>query len=317
MKRKGVFFTEQKVVDISKYQGAVDFKKMAADGVKGVIIRCGYTGYGKAKSKNTDSRWESNCKAAKAAGMPFGTYYYSCAVTPHEAKEEAEFVLRLIDGKKLDYPVYFDTEDNHDIQLYSPESQLSIGRKRLTEVTKTFLETLERKGVYCGICASKSWLENQLDMSALEGYDVWVAQYADKLTYKGEFGMWQYTSTGRVDGVEGDVDLNRCYIDYPKLINNSAKEGAALKKGDTGLNVLAYKMLLGIARELEIVTQSVDDNSVFGEGTYKATLQLQQALGKKQSGLADEELIIAAKQLINSHISALDNKIAKALEVLK
>lgn len=308
--------TEYKVIDISKYQGAVNFKKLLADGVDGVIIRCGYTGYGKSKTKNADSRWESNCKAAAAAGMPFGTYYYSCAVTPQEAKEEAEYVLNLIEGKKLSYPVYFDTEDNHDTKLYSPESQLSIGRKRLTEVAIAFLETLEKSGVCCGIYASKSWLENQLDMSALEKYDVWVAQYAQKLTYKGKHSMWQHTSKGTVNGVEGFVDMNRCYVDYPALLNKN-EERVYMKKGNIGQNVLTYKMLLSVAKELGIIMQKVDDNSVFGAGTQKATEQLRQSTGLPEGIQITDELIIETKKLIVSEISTLKNKISNALEVLQ
>ena len=305
---------EYKVVDISKFQGAVDFNKLKADGVHGVIIRCGYTGYGKSKSKNTDSRWEENCKAAQKAGMPFGAYYYSCAVTPEEAEQEAQLVLKLIEGKTLLYPVYFDTEDNHDIAAYSPESQLSIGRSRLTAVAKAFLEVLSKKGICCGIYASKSWLENQLDMQQLSGCEVWVAQYAEKLTYKGEYRMWQYTSEGTVNGIEGKADLNHCYVDYPSLLKS---DDGILQKGDSSMAVLAYKMLLASAKEHGIITQGVDDNCVFGEGTHRATLQLQAAAGLAQSGTADSGLIIAAKALINERAALLKSKISKAVQILQ
>lgn len=248
--------------------------------------------------------------------MPFGAYYYSCAVTPQEAKAEAEYVLKLIEGKKLSFPVYFDTEDIHDIKRYSPESQLSIGKARLTEVTKVFLETLEKNGIYSGIYASKSWLENQLDMSALADYDVWVAQYAQKLTYKGNHSMWQYTSKGLVNGIEGYVDINRCYVDYPTLLKEK-REKTYMNKGDTGQNVLTYKMLLSVAKELGIISQKVDDNSVFGAGTQKATEQLRQLIGLPEYVQVTDELIIETKKTIVSEIAVLKNKISKALEVLE
>ena len=303
----------KKVIDISKFQGAVDFKKIKKAGVDGVIIRCGYTGYGKAKTKNTDSRWESNCKAASAAGIPFGAYYYSCAVTVEEAKSEAEFVLELLEGKKLEYPVFFDTEDNHDTMLYSPESQLSIGRKRLTQVAAAFLETLNKNGIYCGIYASKSWLENQLDMSALSAYDVWVAQYADKLTYKGEYTMWQYTSKGKVDGIDGYVDMNYCYVDYPARLAMKPASGNTLKKGDSYQAVLAYKMLLTVLKKLGVIDCTVDDNGIFGSGTYSATLALQEALGFEQTGVVDDVLIISARELISAKLSGAKTKICDVL----
>lgn len=305
---------EKKVIDISKFQGAVDFKKIRAAGIDGVIIRCGYTGYGKAKTRNADSRWETNCKAAAAAGIPYGAYYYSCAVTVEEAKSEAEFVLELLKGKTLGYPVFFDTEDNHDTARYSPESQLSIGSKRLTRVAEAFLETLNKNGVFCGIYASKSWLENQLDMSALSAYDVWVAQYADKLTYKGEHTMWQYTSKGTVDGIEGYVDLNRCYVDYPARLALKPADGNILKKGDSSQAVLAYKMLLAVLKKLGVIECSVDDNGIFGSGTYNATLALQKALGFEQSGVVDDVLIISARELISAQLSGTRAKICGALE---
>ncbi len=305
----------KKVIDISKFQGAVDFKKLKKAGIDGVIIRCGYTGYGKAKTKNTDSRWESNCKAAAAAGMPFGAYYYSCAVTVEEAKCEAEFVLELLEGKKLDYPVFFDTEDNHDTARYSPESQLSIGSKRLTQVAAAFLETLNKSGVFCGIYASKSWLENHLDMSALSAYDVWVAQYADKLTYKGEYTMWQYTSKGTVDGIDGYVDMNYCYVDYPARLSFKPENGNTLKKGDSSQAVLAYKMLLTVLKKLGVTDCTVDDNGIFGNGTYNATLALQKALGFEPTGVVDDVLIISARELISAQLSGTKAKIYDALGV--
>lgn len=305
---------ETKVIDISKFQGSVDFAKVKADGVQGVIIRCGYTGYGKAKTKNTDSRWESNYRAATAAGLPVGAYYYSCAVTPAEARSEAEYVLGLIRGKTFDYPVYWDTEDSHDTGLYAPESQLSIGRARLTEVGKAFLETLKNAGVYTGLYASTSWLNNQLDMSKLSEYDVWVAQYASSVTYRGEYQMWQYTSTGRVSGIGTAVDLNRCYVDYPSIIRG--RGGEIMKRGDRSQSVLGLKMLLASARALGIITQGVDDNSIFGEGTYTAVLQLQAAAGLPQTGEAGDAELLAAKNLISQKADELNGKISRALEVL-
>lgn len=291
-----------KVIDISKYQGAVDFKKVKADGVDAVILRCGYTGYGKAKKKSVDSRWESNYKSARAAGLPVGAYYYSCATSEDEAKSEAEFVLELIKDKKIDYPVFWDTEDNHNTEKYSPESQLTIGKERLTKVGLAFLNTLERNCIRCGVYASTSWLNNQLDMKKLGKYDVWVAQYAAKVTYRGDYTIWQYTSRGKVNGVEGNVDMNICYVDYV----GEAEKGSAeeLKRGDSSFAVLNYKMLLAVAKELEIVTQGVDDNGIFGAGTELATKQLQKELDLCQSGRVNQATVIAAKDLINGVIAS-------------
>lgn len=214
------------IIDVSSWQPTIDYAKVAKN-TKGAILRCGRTGYGTAKSKEKDSCFEKHYAGFKKAGVPVGVYYYSCATSIEEAKEEAKLVLEILKGKKLEYPVYFDTEDNHDIKGAgcSPVSQYSIGKAKLTEVAKAFLETIEKAGYYVGIYASKSWLENQLDMSQLKDYDVWLAQYASKPTYKGAYGMWQYSSTGKIDGISGNVDMNWCYKDYPSIIKKAGLNG--------------------------------------------------------------------------------------------
>lgn len=215
------------VIDVSYYQSTIDYAKVKAAGIKGVILRCGRTGYGTAKSKQEDSTFQKHYKGFKDVGLPVGAYYYSCATTVAEAKEEAELVKKILNGKQLEYPVYFDTEDNHDITASgnSKTSQYSIGKTKLTKVAKAFLETLEDAGYYVGIYASKSWLENQLDMSQLDDYAVWLAQYASKPTYGGKYGMWQYSSTGKVNGISGNVDMNWCYVDYPSAIKKAGLNG--------------------------------------------------------------------------------------------
>ena len=215
------------VIDVSYYQANIDYAKVKTAGIKGVILRCGRTGYGSSKTKQEDSTFQKHYKGFKDVGIPVGAYYYSCATTVAEAKEEAELVKSILKGKQFEYPIYFDTEDNHDINASgnSKESQYSIGKTKLTEVAKAFLQTLEDAGYYVGIYASKSWLENQLDMSKLSNYAVWLAQYASKPTYKGDYGMWQYSSTGKVNGISGNVDMNWCYVDYPTAIKKAGLNG--------------------------------------------------------------------------------------------
>ena len=303
---------ELKVIDISKYQGAVDFRKVKADGIDAVIIRCGYTGYGKQKKKNIDSRFESNYSAAKAAGLPVGVYYYSCAVNEKEAKEEAEFVLGLLKSKTLEYPVYWDTEDNHDTKVYAPESQLSVGKARLTQAGLAFLSEIRKAGLLCGVYASTSWLNNQLDMSRFSGYEVWVAQYASKVTYSGDYGMWQYTSNGKVNGISTSVDLNRCYRDYSKKPATDE-----LKKGDKGNMVLALNLLLNCAKELGIINSAADITDTFTERTEKALREIQQSAGLKITGTAGSDEFTAIGSAVIKAGTALKTKIAKAVEVLK
>ena len=208
------------VLDISVHQGKVDFNKMKAAGVKGVIIRCGYTGWGSTKSKQKDAKFEENYKKAKEVGLPVGVYWYSCASTEAEAIEEANLTLEYIKGKQIDYPVYFDSEDSH--------WQRPLSVSELSKVAKAFCETIEKAGYYVGIYASTSWLKDELDMSFLKDYDVWVAQYNTRCTYTGSYGMWQYSSKGNgaTYGCSSTyVDMNHCYKDYPTIIKKAGLNG--------------------------------------------------------------------------------------------
>lgn len=206
------------IIDISYYQGKVDFKKMKKK-AEGVIMRCGYTGYGNSKSRVKDIRFEEYYKEAKEAGLLIGVYYYSCATSLSEAVEEAEFILSLVSDKEIDLGVWIDTEDDHDIKKYAPQSQFSIGKEKLTEVIDQVLCILKEYFVV-GIYASTNWLNNQLDMNLLRDYPVWVAEYAFTCKYAGKYVMWQYTSKGNGSdyGVSSQyVDLNHLYIDPEEL----------------------------------------------------------------------------------------------------
>ena len=212
---------EKLVLDVSYHQGAIDFWKMKNAGVEGVILRCGYTGYGSAKTKQKDVRFEEYYKGAREAGLPVGVYWYSCASTEAEAIEEAKLTLEYIEGKQLDYPVFFDSEDTH--------WQRPLSVAELSRVAKAFCETIENAGYYAGIYASTSWLNSEVDMSFLKNYDVWVAHYGvSKPSYKGNYGMWQHSSkgSGKVYGTSSEyVDMNLCYKDYPAIIKKAGLNG--------------------------------------------------------------------------------------------
>ena len=127
----------KKGIDVSTFQGELNeekWREIKNSGIEFAILRIGYTGYGKEKSKQIDDQFENNYKMCKKIGLPVGGYWYSCATSEEEAIEEAQYTLKYLEGKKLEYPVYIDTEDNHDINKYSEESQYSIGKERLTEI---------------------------------------------------------------------------------------------------------------------------------------------------------------------------------------
>ena len=208
----------KKVIDISEFQSSVDFGKVKSDGVEGVIIRASWTGYGSKKSKNTDKEFESHYAGAIAAGLPVGVYHYSCAYTPEEAVVEADKVLSIIKGKQITYPVYIDIEDAHNTSEpgCATENQITIGKERLTKCAIAFCERIKAAGYTPGVYASLSWWYDYLIEDDLNRYEKWLAHYTEypHPEYKDRFGIWQYTSTGKVSGISGNTDVNRCYKDY-------------------------------------------------------------------------------------------------------
>lgn len=201
-----------KGIDVATFQKKIDWKKVKADGIQFAMIR---GGYGK-NSSQKDEYFETNYKNAKAAGMPVGVYHYSYATTVEGAKKEADFCLSYLKGKQFEYPIAYDVEDT---------SQAHLSKTALTNIVKAFCTKVQNAGYYVVIYASKSWLTDKLDMNVLKNFDVWVAQYNDEVTYKGNYGMWQYSSKGRVSGISGSVDMDYAYKNYPSIIKNAGLNG--------------------------------------------------------------------------------------------
>lgn len=210
-----MFSLVTKGIDVSKYQGDINWGKVKASGVDFAILRLGYTGT-KTRKPTLDRKFARNLTQSAKAGVSVGVYYYSTATTLKQAQNEARFVIEQLKGKKLQYPVYIDTED---------AMQAKLSKSELTNIVKEFCETMEQAGYYVGIYANKSWFTEQLNDSKLKAYDKWVAQYNTKCTYKGDYGMWQYTDNGKVKGINGKVDLNKCYKDYPRIIKKAKLNG--------------------------------------------------------------------------------------------
>ena len=234
------------VIDVSSWQGNIDFAKVKSSGISAVIIRCGLTGYRTSLPVQADSMFEKNYKGATAAGLEVGVYYYSCATTVEKATEEAEFTLKQIAGKKVTYPVYFDTEDNHKTSAggVNPQNQVTIGKTALTAIAKEFCGIIRDAGYIAGVYSSVSWLETHINMSELSEYETWAAQYYSVCQYKGPYQMWQYTGTGSVPGVSGNVDKSYCYKEYgagapdvPGIVQYPMQRNAI----SAGFDYLTYK----------------------------------------------------------------------------
>lgn len=198
---------EQKGIDVSKWQGTIDWNAVANAGIDFAIIRAGNRGSSTGVLIE-DPSFKKNIEGATKAGIKVGVYIYSQAITEAEAIEEASMAISLVSGYKLHLPIYFDTEKIAGGRANS----LSVSDR--TAITKAFCETIRNAGYMPGIYSNYYWLRDNLNMSQLEMYSVWVAHYADKCGYPGKYDMWQYTSSGSVPGINGRVDLNISYVGY-------------------------------------------------------------------------------------------------------
>ena len=192
-----------KGIDVSKHQGEIDWNLVAADGVEFAFIRVGNRGYGTGELVE-DDRFEANIQGALAAGIKVGVYIYSQAITEEEALEEANFVLEKIAPYKVECPVVFDVE-----KVSGKGGRMNnISVEERTRFTQLFCQTIANAGYRPMIYHNTEMGALMLDLPALEDYDKWFAAYSDTLYYPYEYKVWQYSQSGSVQGVSGQVDLN-------------------------------------------------------------------------------------------------------------
>ena len=194
-------------IDVSKYQGNIDWGAVAASGINFAIIRVGYRG-SSSGALVQDPYFKKNISGATKAGIKVGLYFFTQAVNEAEAVEEASMAMSLASGYKVTYPIFIDTESASNGRANG------LSKSARTAVVKAFCQTVRNGGYKAGVYASKSWYANQLNASALNGYCIWVAQYNSSCTYSGKYDMWQYSSKGSVSGIKGNVDMNISYTGY-------------------------------------------------------------------------------------------------------
>lgn len=221
----------KKGIDISKYQAGINLSNIKNAGYDFVIIRAGYTGWGDGESKAKDLNFEGFYSQAKSAGLGVGAYYFTIATSYQEGVEEAEWLYNnCIRGKQFDYPIYIDVEDDTGGKQYLRKA----GKNATTQGIKGFCETMEKLGYYVGIYASDiSGFKDMMNINELTDYDKWVARYGSKPSYVTSYGMWQTTSSGKVNGYSGSLDLNEAYKDYPNIIKSNGLNGYS-KGAQTG-----------------------------------------------------------------------------------
>lgn len=212
-----------KGIDVSEWQGFVDWSKVKATDTKFAILRAGY---GREISQK-DKQFENNYKECMVHGMPCGAYWYSYATSEDEARKEAAVCLEILKGKQFEYPIYYDVEE---------QRILSLGRDKVSAIIKAFCGELEKAGYFVGLYMSAYPLGNLVSEEVRSRYAVWVAHYGvTKPCYSGAYGIWQKSSTGSVEGISGNVDLDEAYQDYPSIIkaaglNGYKKQSAATVK---------------------------------------------------------------------------------------
>lgn len=207
-----------KGIDVSKWQGAIDWAKVAGDGVKFAMIRLGYGGKNGAAC-GVDNFYQKNVEGALANGIAVGCYFYSYALNVEGTKKEAAFVIQQLARYKgrILYPIAFDIED---------KTQAGLGKETLTDMVTAFCSALEAAGYYASFYCNADWARNRLDMQALARFDFWLAQWTASPTYTGHaFNMWQSSSKGRVAGISGDVDMDTAFVDYEAEIKKNKLNG--------------------------------------------------------------------------------------------
>ena len=197
-----------KGIDVSGYQGKINFKDVKASGFEFVIVKAGF-------STSTVETWENNFANAKNSGLKVGAYWYSYALTIEQAIAEAKAFIAALKGKQLDFPVYLDLEE---------QNQFNKGKKFCTELVEAFCGELEKAGYYAGVYCSTFWYTNYVDEAVRDKRPAWIADYGKKCGYKGKYGIWQFGSTD-VAGVQFECDVDFGYEDYSEYIKTNGLNG--------------------------------------------------------------------------------------------
>ena len=204
------------IMDVSRWQGNIDWDAVKRSGkIDGVMLRVLGSKGGK---PYVDPAFERNYAACTARGIPVGGYYYTCAVTPRQTAEELAALRAALEGKTFQYPLAIDVE-SAGLRVLAPEALAA----RVAEAAAQ----LEAWGLYAMVYTYTNFADTALDMDALTAYDLWIADYRSHRPTR-KHGMWQYTSKGRVAGIDGPVDLSHAYKDYPNIIQ---RKGLGQLKG--------------------------------------------------------------------------------------
>lgn len=236
-------------IDVSKHNKTINWAMVKTSGkVQFAILRAGL---GRLASQK-DETFERNYADAKAAGIPIGAYWYSYALTPQEAEQEADACIQCLKGKQFEYPIWYDVED---------KTQTGLSQKTLTAIAEAFMKKLEAAGYWVGLYTFYS-MASKFSVDVRSRYAFWLAHVnVKKSPYKYPYGMWQYSWVGKIAGINGDVDLDECYVDYPAQIK---------AKGLNGFTATPTAPVQPVMKSVGEIAHEVIDGK-WGNGTYRKT----------------------------------------------
>lgn len=201
-------------IDVSYHNKEINWQAVKDSGVDFAILR---TTYGWLEWENqTDAYLKEYITGAKAAGIPIGAYHCSYAKNRKDALLEADFFIDRLKWTQWEYPVFIDME---------MQTQRNLTKEQRTEVILTFANKLKKAGYYTGYYTNLNWTRHMLNMNRLRAYDLWIAQWNKTCHCTHPYGIWQFTNQGIIPGIEGDVDMNLCYMDYPSIIKKAHLNG--------------------------------------------------------------------------------------------
>ena len=192
-------------IDVSRYQGAIDWNAVKNAGVQFAMLRAGYG------NNNIDPRFRTNAAECNRLGIPCGAYWFSYALNIPMARQEAIYCIEAVRPFQITYPLSFDLE--YDTVRYAAQNGVTIGRQLATDMTRAFCDEVRAQGYHPMFYTNRDYSLNMFYMDQLTDYDLWYALYRDKLDRTG-VSIWQFTETGSIPGIEGNVDLNYSFVDY-------------------------------------------------------------------------------------------------------
>lgn len=206
-----------KGIDVSVHNGIIDWEKVKASGIDFAMIRAGY-GAG-----NIDTKFKRNITECNRLDIPCGVYWFSYALNDGMAKKEAQYCLGAVKPYKLEFPIAFDFE--YDSVTYAKKQGITITKALATSIMKAFCSEIEKAGYYVINYSNIDYLNKYFEADATKKYGLWLAQWNDKPSR--ECQIWQYSSSGKVNGINGNVnvDMNKSYIDFPKIIKEKGLNG--------------------------------------------------------------------------------------------